>query len=87
MANEIVTHRKLHSDVSPHAGGQLNYNLPYSKLFELAYHSGQNWHASLAGKRRGLHSLAVRGSIFLYELVSSKGVLCGLTRVGECLKQ
>ena len=24
------THRKLHSHVGPHAGGQLNYNLPYS---------------------------------------------------------
>ena len=41
----------------------------------------------MAGKRWGLHSLAVRGSAFLYEPVSSKGVLSGLTRVGECLKQ
>ena len=41
-----------------------------------------NWCASWAGKRRGLHSLAVRGSAFLYEPVSSKGVLTGLTRVG-----
>ena len=47
----------------------------------------KNWHASSAGKRRGLHSLEVRGSAFLYEPVSSKGVLSGLTRVGECLKQ
>ena len=31
--------------------------------------------------------MAARGSAFLYELVSGEGVLSGLTRVGECLKQ
>ena len=39
------------------------------------------------GKRRGLHSLAARRSAFLYEPVSGKGVLSGLTRVGQRLKQ
>ena len=39
----------------------------------------------MAGKRRGLHSLAVRGSAFLYEQVSGNGVLSGLARVGEAL--
>ena len=39
----------------------------------------------MAGKRWGLHSLAVRGSAFLYEQVSGNGVLSGLARVGEAL--
>ena len=45
-------HRKLHSRVGPHAGGQLNYTLPYSSN-DLAYYFGQNRREVLAGTKQG----------------------------------